>query len=230
MLPSLSKAETTGDSKISDALAIADNGHSSGNSYTKLTDGNTETVWEADSNVHKFITFDMQAEVKITGIALRGIFGDSRTPADCKLEYGPTESGPWSTALTIQAEASPWSLFAPWQYFSVPISTATRYGRLYVTSNHGHGSRILLSEVEFFQKNSGTRADPAPYDRVDPPPGTVKGYCKLYRDGNGATCMYGSAYQWPGLCSGTTCSCDQGYTKLDVSERSPYYYSLCVKD
>ena len=134
--------------------------------------------------------------MKITGIALRGIFGASRTPADCKLEYGSTESGPWSTALTIQAEAGPWSLFAPWQYFSVPIM-AKMYGRLYITSNHGHASRILLREVEFFQTYSGTLADPAPYDRVDPPPGTVKGYCKLYVSGNGANCIWlGLSVAW----------------------------------
>ena len=98
----------------------------------------------------------MQADVQITGIALLGVFGDSRTPADCKLEYGSTEFGPWSTALSMQPEASPWSTFGPWQNFSVPVSTATRYARLYGTSNHGHGSRIVLSEIEFFQTNSST--------------------------------------------------------------------------
>ena len=166
--PSLSRAEALTDSVITAAQPISDGGNEGSlNDYTRAMDADITTLWKADSNANAYIIFDMQTAVHISGLAMKTPLFDVRGPKDCKLEYGGSINGPWSTALNFELS----KLAVDWQYFVVPITITTRYSRILVVNNHGSINNIQFNEVEFFQTNPGTRVEPtisAPQDCIHP--------------------------------------------------------------
>ena len=205
--PSLNGYDLETDSKIHGILSIS----SSGERYDdprydagKSLDGDITSRWIASSSSNAFLVFDLKFSYYISGFSIR-TKDNNNSPKSCEVQFGTTANGPWLTAKAFE-------LFGPsvatsagdvWHFFSLPISTKTRFIQLYIDDNHG-GQNVEVYEVEFFTPNVGVRLRPAR--------GVLLGYCEV----NGSNkCTTADA---PAICQvNRNCACSAGYNLRRLS-------------
>mmetsp|Transcript_25824 Transcript_25824/g.43308 ORF Transcript_25824/g.43308 Transcript_25824/m.43308 type:complete len:446 (-) Transcript_25824:90-1427(-) len=170
--PSVSGREPISDSKVVGVRAIHDSGHNPSHAYGLSRDDDTSTFWESASDADQFIDFDLQASsVHISGFAVRSQGNGFTTPDECMLLVSQNSGGPWLQVMPFRM-----TVVYDWQFFTIPLSTPTRYARIFFENTHtptNRTSRMQVSEVEFFQPNVGgfrTDAQPA---RCDPKGGSL---------------------------------------------------------
>jgi len=174
---SLSRLETLEMSKVNNTRAVGDSVNDGTNAFSKIVDGDISTVWVSGGRTDEYVEFDLQAAITIVALAIKlpsfSLSQASYLPKDMKLEVSNAgHTGPWVTVKEFQL-----SLTGRWQIFDIPtFAIRYRYYRLYIVNSHGSDTRKtpMISEVEFFQNNIGTRIAPAT-DRQNLPRGAIAG-------------------------------------------------------
>jgi len=107
-----------------------------------------------------------------------------------------------------------------WQFFEIPtFAIGYRYVRLFFENGFTVGYNYKISEVEFFQYNSGKRADTSPKFPICLPPGGTLTY-----DGTRFTCTCGFGY------SGAVCEQSPSLSRIEPLIVEKLYGAKAVDD
>jgi hypothetical protein len=164
--PSISNTESSSETIVPGVQAISDSGNAGAHlDYSKILDGDLDTMWQATSDRNVFVVFDMQREVSITSFAMLPhtdtYLAQYHGPLSFKLESGTTATGPWTSVYSTDG-ANPRSTWKT--HVLSPASSAARYFRMYVNYCGANACyqgpcRTYVSEMAFFDENPGIRGE-----------------------------------------------------------------------